>query len=87
MRDFLDAILAVIDAESLTDEEFETLDLSAQVYDLATYTALQGILSARDGVSDQPQRLEHYFLARGVDLSGAGELAPGVSHILIGDEL
>jgi len=87
VRDFLDAILTVIGAESLTTEEFEALGLTVQAYTVETYNALNGVLLAREGISDQPQRLEHYFLARGVDLSSAVETDPARSNILIGEEL
>lgn len=86
MRTFLNAILAFIGSESLTDEEFESLaeDLPTD-YTLAVYTALKGILQARDGVSGQLQKLVDYFEAKGVDVTGAARDA--ASQIFIGAAL
>ena len=86
MRAFLNAILAFIGAESLTDEEFEYCDeqLSSSAYDVATYTALDSVLADRESVSSNRDRLRYYFLARGV---AVGELDQGKSNILIGAPL
>lgn len=86
MRDFLDAILAFIESETLTDEEFETIELTEEVYTLETYEALKTILTARESVSGQLKRLKLYFIARGVDLS-SGSAKPASSQIFIGAEL
>jgi len=87
MRDFLDAILAFINSESLTEEEFDSLDITEQTYTLDTYTALRTIIEARDNVSGQVDRLGSYFTARGVDISSADAVPTPHSNIFIGDGL
>lgn len=87
MRDFLDAILSAIGSESLTDEEFDGLDLENEAYDRETYEALHALLIARESITDQTIRLQFFFLARGVDLSESGDAKPPVSEVLIGDAL
>jgi len=88
MRDFLDAILAFINAESLTDEEFEGIDLEGSpAYTKETYTALRTVLEARETVSDQVKRLKLYFIAKGVDVSTTPTIPTAKSNIYIGDGL
>lgn len=87
MRDFLDAILAFIESESLTDEEFDTVALTEEAYTLETYTALRTILEARENVSGQTKRLKLYFVARGVDLSTSPKTPTATSNIYLGDAL
>lgn len=87
MRDFLDAILAFINSESLTDEEFEGIDLDAQAYNKETYLALRSVLEARENVSDQVKRLKLYFIARGVDVSSTPGVPTPNSNIFLGSAL
>lgn len=85
MRDFLDAILAFVGSESLTDEEFDGIDLEEEEYTQETYDALKAVLESREGVSSQLTRLAHYFEAKGVDVDDS-EATPA-SEIFFGDEL
>jgi len=84
MRDFLDAILAFIVAESMTDEEFDTIVSTIPIYDQATYDDLAGILETREAVSTVQDRLVAYYKARGVEVTAADT---GKSNIYIGDVL
>jgi len=85
MREFLDNILEWIESESLTDEEFETVDedLDAE-YSKEVYLALRDILEARENVSEQVKRLKQYFCSKGVDLSDPTAVPQPASNILIG---
>lgn len=88
MRDFLDAILAFINAESLTDDEFTALDPAlVQDYSKEVYLALRGILEARENVSDAVKRLKLYFVAKGVDISTTPCVPTPNSNIFIGSGL
>lgn len=84
MRDFLDAILDFIGAESLTDDEFAGIDIALPIYDQATYDALAAVLEAREVVSTMQERLVNYFTAKGVSVTAADV---GKSHIYIGSVL
>lgn len=84
MRDYLDAILSFIGAESLTDEEFESIDLEDTDDQVANYNSLVEVLRARDLVSDMISRLRYYFLAQGVAVS---EPVTATSNIFVGAEL
>lgn len=87
LRDFLDSILSFIDSESLTDQEFDSLPESlTEEYTRETYFALKGVLENREGVSGQAKKLESYFIAKGVDLSGSSARTP-ISQIFIGSKL
>jgi len=81
MREFLNSILILIGSSNLTDPEFNSLTIEDYGYDDATYLALDGVLYARDLVSDTRTRLRYYFQARGVETSSV-EL--GTSNIFIG---
>lgn len=82
MRDFLNAILDFIGVESLTDEEYDSLGVSAQVYNKTNYTALKGVLEDREEVSDTLDRLKYFFLAKGVAITTDAKTPK--SNILIG---
>lgn len=86
MRDFLDAILAFIESESLTDEEFGTITLDEPEYTKEVYEALKAVLLSRESVSGQGKRLKLYFIAKGVDLNDS-DTRPAASQIFIGSEL
>lgn len=85
MRVFLNGILSFIGSESLTDDEFATINLSAQTYSLATYEALRGVLESREMVSYQLQKLKSYFRIKGVSLSE--KATKPTSNIFIGATL
>jgi len=84
MRDFFNAILAFIVAESLTDEEFETCTSELPIYDQGTYDDLARVLESREAVSTMQDRLLAYYEAKGVDISPADT---GKSNIYLGDVL
>jgi hypothetical protein len=81
VRDFCDEILSFIGAESLTNEEFETIESSSLTLTLELYNELKAILMSRDAVSGTHNRLYFYFMAAGVQVS-APDLAS--SNIFIG---
>ncbi len=81
MREILNSGLTFIGAESLTDDEWESvedLDLSENV---DRYTTLDGILFARESVSTIRDRLRNYYMAKGTDLP---TVASGSSNVLVG---
>jgi hypothetical protein len=84
MRSFLNAILAFIGAESLTDEEFDSVEATAQSYNQASYDDLSRIVLARDGVSTIHDRLNYYYLARGVEIE---ESDTAKSEVFIGGQV
>ena len=85
MRDFLNGILNFIGSESLTDDEFATVETEIPNYSKVTYLALKSIVDSRESVSGQGKRLKLYFIARGVDVSDANNpVPPAKSNILIG---
>jgi hypothetical protein len=81
MRDYLNAILQFVSAESLTDEEFEAITLESTVDQVAVYNVLLGVLEAREVVSAMTTRLQNYFLAKGVAVS---EPSSPASNIFVG---
>ncbi len=88
MRDFLDAILEFINAESLTDSEYDGVELEGSpAYTKETYLALRTVLEAREGVSDEVKRLKLYFIAKGIDVSTATAVPTPNSNIFIGSGL
>jgi len=84
MRDFLDAILAFIVAESLTDDEFDTVTATMPIYDQTSYDDLSRILAARESVSVLQDRLLAYYQAKGVSINPADT---GKSDIFLGSVL
>jgi hypothetical protein len=87
LRTFLNAILSFIGSESLTDEEFDALpDGLTEEYTKAVYDALKAVIQTRDGVSGQLKKLQNFFTAKGVDLSGRAIRDPD-SEIFIGAAL
>jgi hypothetical protein len=87
MRDFLDAILMFINAETLTDVEFGTVTISVQNYSIATYNQLKTILESREMVSDELKKLANYFRAKGTSISSSSASHTPRSNILIGKAL
>lgn len=86
MRDYLNQILSFIGAESLTDEEFNSLTLQNTDDQIAVYQALQSVLQSRDLVSDDmTMRLQSYFLAKGIPVVKVEKIP--VSNIFLGAAL
>ncbi len=84
MRDFLNGILQFIGSESLTDEEFESIELEDEEYTIEAYKALDAILFDRESISTIRERLKFYFNIKGVSV----EIKPvGKSNILVGGVL
>jgi hypothetical protein len=84
MRDYLNGVLSFIGAESLTDEEFESIDLEVFTDLVANYNALLIVLQDREVVSSMTSRLENYFLAKGAAVSTPNNAR---SNIFVGSEL
>lgn len=84
MRAILNAILSFIGSTSLTDNEYDSLEIEDTSDDLANYEALLAVLDSREDVSTQKERLEQYYLAKGVAVS---EPVVAKSNILVGGEL
>ena len=88
MRDWLNAILAFIGAESLTDLEYDSinfLDITVQVYNQAAYDQLSLVLKGREVVSTMQDRLVAFFKAKG--LNDVVPAETGSSEIFLGDVL
>lgn len=83
MRAFVDSILSFINSWSLSDEEYQSLEIDEQAYTVETYTAIKTILEGRESVSTYVSRLTAYFTAKGIDV-GDGTIT-AKSEILIGD--
>jgi hypothetical protein len=81
MRDYLNAILEFIGTESLTDEEFDAIDLESTEDQVAVYDALAGVLESRELVSSMLLRLQNYFLAQGTEVV---PVTVAVSNIFVG---
>lgn len=85
MRDFLNAILAFIGAESLTDDEFSSIDEDLSYgYNSDTYDVLASILQGRESVSDVQLRLQYFFQAKNVEIT---PVEVGRSNVYLGDVL
>jgi hypothetical protein len=81
MRDYLNGILSFIGAESLTDEEFDSVVVTDQSDHQAVYEDLLAIIESRELVSDTVSRLTHYFQAMGVPVTNPNT---AVSEIFVG---
>lgn len=81
MRDYLNGILLLIGAESLTDEEFGSVTVIDPTDDVGVYDTLLLILQAREVVSEMTSRLMYYFQAKGVAVS---EPVNSRSNIFVG---
>jgi hypothetical protein len=93
-RSELNEILAFIGSESLTDEEWESLDgiIDEDSTDQQVYEALLTILLDREGVSEATKRLEYYYLAKDVQLSPPAPYEPSEmieddSNIFVGADM
>lgn len=81
MRTFLNNILAIIGSTSLTDGEFATVLSTTVEYSQSTYDDLASVLESRESVSTTIDRLNAYYLARGVTIEA---LETGKTNIFIG---
>ncbi len=84
MRSFLNSVLAFIGAESLTDEEYATVDAVVATYNQFTYEDLSEILTSREAISDFHERLKYHYIENGYAVSSGG---PEKSNIFIGGDL
>lgn len=84
MRDDLNEILAFIGTSSLTDDEWDGLDLDGSSTQVEIYTALLGVLESREAVSETRSRLQYYYQAKGVEVSAPSS---GRSNIFVGSDL
>jgi len=81
MRDFIDSILSVIGATSLTDIEFSSVSATFSIYDQASYDSIAEVLVSREAVSSTRDRLIAHYKANGFDVTP--NLGNG-SNILVG---
>ena len=87
MRDFLDEILSFINAETLSDVEFDAVTITVQNYSTATYNQLKTILESREMVSSELKKLANFFRAKGTSVSSSESSHTPRSNILIGKAL
>lgn len=73
MRDYLDSILASINSESLTDSEFEGIDLEVEELNQDTFDSLKVILEVRGSIDSQLEKLAEHFIENDVELSNASD--------------
>jgi hypothetical protein len=66
LRDFIDAILTAIGAESLNDDEFDLITEEEQAYTVGLYTEVLLVLDSREAVSNTRDRLSIFSSPRGV---------------------
>lgn len=85
MRDYLDSILELIGEESLTDEEFESIDLEDTSDQMAVYNSLLSVLESRGSSEVSVFRLQCYFLAAGVQVVPVNQMPK--SNIFLGSPL
>lgn len=84
MREWLNAILLFIEADSLTDAEYDSinfLNITQGEYNQAAYDELAKVLAARELVSNAIDRLGAFFTAKGLKIA---PLDKAVSNILLG---
>jgi hypothetical protein len=86
LREFLNAIFLFIEATSLTDDEYLAAVTAgaAMGYTVETYGALLGILTDRESVSNQRDRLRYFFLAKNIAVP---DLTYSKSNIFFGASL
>lgn len=85
MRDELDSILDFIDASSMTDDEWNAVEITEDATDLAQYSALLAVLDSRSSTTTTRSRLQYYFLAMGVEFPASP--TPATTNIFLGDGL
>jgi hypothetical protein len=84
LRDELNAILAIIGATSLTDEEFASVIIENTLNQYLVYKQLSQVLQSRESVSLMQKRLYYYYQSLGNDFD---EISMANSNIFIGDAL
>lgn len=87
MRSWFNSILSFIGTESLTDGEYQAMnvsDVEVNVYNQASYDALASVLEAREAISSLQNRLIGLFQAKGFDVEGNDV---GTSQIYLGSVL
>lgn len=83
-RDLYNNILRAIGAATLTDGEFDSIEVSVPGNNSETYDALVAVLDSREVVSSVRDRLTYYFQARGVEVT---EPTAARSNVYIGSVL
>lgn len=88
MRDFLNLILNFIGTSTLIDAEFDILedDIDGYGYNIETFNALKMLLIERDETTEAMERLQFYFMAKGLSFS-VDSAEPPKSNIFIGSAL
>ena len=81
MRDFLNSILTFIGTATLSDMEYDSIELESATYDQQSYLALSQVLQSREAVSTIQSRLVAFYKARGVDVDPHSVAS---SNILLG---
>jgi len=87
MRDFINTVLAFIGTSSLTNDEYEEIDLSDFGYNIPTFDVVKMLLFERDEATETSDRLKLYFMAKGVNVEGDDVTLPAKSNIFIGAAL
>ncbi len=84
MREILNAILAFIGSTSLTDGEFDSLDIEDMENASEVYNALLLVLDDRESVTDMALRLKYYYLAKGTSFE---PVSTGKTNIFVGSKI
>lgn len=89
MRAILNAVLSFIGAESLTDEEWETVSEFEDESDLREqYDKLRSVLGEREAVSTMYKKLAYYFKAKGLTFPSSDDDEPiAKTNIFVGSVL
>lgn len=87
MRDILNAILAFIGESSLTDDEFEAIDLSDDPSDEDKFLGLKAVLVIRQAGSSVISRLIYYFKAKGMAFGDEATAEATNSNVFVGANL
>jgi len=87
VRNSMSLILIAVGSSALTDEEWDGLAFTGEALTVEGYDALVSILESRENVSNSLQRLEYYYLSRGIDISGAADTESTDSVLFLGSDL
>lgn len=68
-RTYYDRIFTLIGAETLTDDEWETLTVTGRDLSIEHFNEFKAILEGRESASNVVEKLQSYFLAAGVEVS------------------
>jgi hypothetical protein len=85
MRSFIDGILGVIGAASMSDDEFNMITVGELEYTKELYAEMLIVLDSRESVSSDRDRLGHYFKARGIAIDPPAVASK--SQIFVGGSL